>query len=66
MDCLLLNEHDVQISFAEDFMSIILNDEKNNQIMDCLVLNCTDSHFINHLQIDTIIAIQASNNTKKN
>lgn len=39
----MLNEHDIEISFTEDFMSIKPDDEKLNQFMDYLVENYIDT-----------------------
>jgi len=38
----MLNEHDIEISFTEDFMSIRHDDEKLNQFMDYLIENYID------------------------
>ncbi|KAF0686992.1 Uncharacterized protein FWK35_00038294, partial [Aphis craccivora] len=39
----MLNEHDIEMNFTEDFMSIKPNDEKLNQFMDYLVENYIDT-----------------------
>jgi hypothetical protein len=38
----ILNEHDIEISFTEDFMSFKPDDEKLNQFLDYLIENYID------------------------